>query len=617
MSAPAWQALLAELKRRRVVRVALVYLAAAFAMLQAADILVPALHLPAWAVTFVVVLLALGFPIALALAWALELTPDGVRVTSSSPLPVGQPAPSLLGRRTVLAAALLIAVGAGLGAGWFLKPVPAERADAIAGAVSAINARTLAVLPFADLSESGDQQWFADGLAEEILTSLARLPELRVIGRNSSFRFTGSGMDDSLIAATLGVTHLVKGSVRRVGDRLRVTAQLVRAEDGLQLWSQSYDQRSADLLDVQRDVAENVAAALDVLLDDARRERMFALGTRNVEAFEAFLRGRQIYFDAHLTRGTPLSLADANAWFERALELDPRFGRAALLHADRYTHRVIFGDDAVARAGAVPMEEALERLRTSLDVAARHAPDDYWRVVAEINREFFAPTWHRLPGLIDELRGHAGDARPSADDNWLQFVLIVTRNLDLARTLAEQAVRADPQLPDAWGGLVRAAQARGDLAAARTLLDEARRTTGSTFRPIARTLAILEGDRAAALAELDDRSPLAAALRGERAALDRAREDLARHERPGSLRLLDVLHHLGDRDGVRDIVRQIDALPGGPAILAVQIYLSGGAYTFDPADTPNFAARLREAGVDPASFPVVRRLSLSPLEAPR
>jgi TolB-like protein len=297
---------LEEIRRRRVARVAVVYAATAFVVLQAADLLASGLALPGWVFSAITVLVIAGFPLAVVLGWAFDLTPEGVRVTRPAPpsrAGAVESLPALLGRRTALISGLLVVLGVGLGAGWFLRPLPEAYggASGLLPVGDATDARSLAVLRFVDLSESGDQKWFADGLAEEILTSLSRLPELRVIGRNSSFLFTADAGDDQIVAGNLGVAHLVKGSVTRVGGRLRVSAQLVRAADGVQLWSESYDRRDDDLLDVQRDVAEKVAAALDVLLDDARRERMFAAGTRNVEAFEAYVRGREIHIAARYT----------------------------------------------------------------------------------------------------------------------------------------------------------------------------------------------------------------------------------------------------------------------------------------------------------------------------
>lgn len=619
--------LFAELKRRKVFRVAVVYAATAFVLLQAADLLATGLRLPEWAFPFVTVLLILGFPVAVVLGWVLEVTPGGVRrtVASSTHGAPAEPdsgvrAPSVLGRGTAIVTAALVLVGIGLGAGWLVRPLsqPAGGAADTGSAEAIAEARSLAVLPFTDLSEAGDQKWFADGLAEEILNSLARVPELSVVGRNSSFMFTANGTDDRHIAERLGVAHLVKGSVRRVGDRLRVSAQLVRSDDGVQLWSEAYDREAADLLDVQRDVAEKVAAALDVLLDDDRRARMFAAGTRNVEAFEAYLRGREIFMAAHAQ--TPeATLIEANVWLGRALELDPGFARAALLHADRWAHVLMDGpDDWVGRD--VTQDTALAFLHRDFERAARAAPDEFGRAVAEINRGLFSPTWHRLPALVEALRRHAGGGVPPLDDAWGKMVLTMLGELELARDLAERVVRSDPLESTAWSALIDLELSAGNLERARALLAEARRSAGDHpwLRQSEAVLLMLAGEREALLSLLDEDgaigvTALAAAIRSDTAAaLARAAAIEAYSEWPQS-GLLQIYHQLGDRQRARDLVRRIDALPAGPAILTRLIVLHDARFlTFDLADAPNFSARLREAGVDPGSLPVFPRLAEAP-----
>ena len=180
-------------------------------------------------------------------------------------------------------------------------------------------------MSFADLSEDQDQEWFADGLTEEILNSLARLPELLVTARTSSFEFKNTNTDISEIALRLGVEHVVEGSVRKIGDDLRVTAQLIRAKDGFHLWSETYNRKSADLFDVQLDVAQNIAEALDVVLDSSMRERLLQSGTRDIEAFKAHRQGIALFEQAHARSQDHLvTLADANILFEQALALDPK-----------------------------------------------------------------------------------------------------------------------------------------------------------------------------------------------------------------------------------------------------------------------------------------------------
>src|SRR6056297_3289334 len=296
--------LFAELKRRKVVRVAVVYAATAFAVLEAADLLLPRLGVPDWVMNLVVALIVLGFPIALVLAWALELTPEGIKrtgaVTETEATPgAGTGAtPALLGKRTVFASALLVVLGLGIGAGWFLRPVgapeaipAAESAAAPAATAAAVADKTIAVLPFADFSPARDHEWFADGLTEEILNALARTPDLLVTARTSSFRYKDSTLDIPQIAAELGVAHVLEGSIRSTPQRIRVTAQLIRAADGFHLWSQTYDRDPADMIEIQEDLARNIALAMETTMDPQALSDMARVGTRSVEAYQAYIRG--------------------------------------------------------------------------------------------------------------------------------------------------------------------------------------------------------------------------------------------------------------------------------------------------------------------------------------
>jgi TolB-like protein len=620
--------LYSEIKRRKVVRVALVYCATAFAVLQAADIMLPRMGVPDWAMSLVVALAVLGLPIAMVLAWALELTPDGIRVTTSHPTadPDVSP-PPLLERRTVLGAATLVVLGVGLGAGWFLRPMPAGEAGALAAAAGgepagpSITAGSVAVLPFADMSQAGDQAWFADGLTEEILNSLARLPELKVTARTSSFQFRDTQRDIRAIADTLGVTNVVEGSVRRIGDRLRVTAQLIRAEDGFHLWSDTYDRSAADLFEVQRDVAENIAATLNVFLDDAKRERMFATGTRSVRAFEEFRRGEAYYREAHIST-TPASLVEANRHFARALALDSSFAQAALLHSDLYAHLVMDGPDVALVAGVdLTQAAAIERLRADLDLAAARTQDPAMRAVVEIIRQYFSPTWHRLPALLATVRAMREEGQTPGELTYLHEIQLLAGELDAARRFAERRGASDPLNLSPWFELVNVAVHRRDFGAARALIEQARATVGNHrwLRDSELLIAQIQGDRARAVAllegwnETSDWHPAyLAALHSDRQTALRLAAELDRPDRWPRDHVLKVYHELGDDARRSALARRIDALPAGPAILARLTAFDGNALVFDLADTPNFAARLAEAGIDPAGFQPMPRLSVRP-----
>jgi TolB-like protein/DNA-binding winged helix-turn-helix (wHTH) protein len=190
-----------------------------------------------------------------------------------------------------------------------------------------VDPKSIAVLPFDDLSESQDQRWFADGLAEEILNSLARTPDLSVTGRTSSFAFRESNEGIPAIADALGVAHILEGSVRREGDQIRVTAQLIRARDGMHLWSENFDHPAANLIQVQESIAISIAVALKTAMDPEALAALVSSGTRSVPAFEAYLRGLAGY-TSMLETGDVDAYMEAIDAFERAVEIDPEFALA-------------------------------------------------------------------------------------------------------------------------------------------------------------------------------------------------------------------------------------------------------------------------------------------------
>ncbi|HKJ20837.1 MAG TPA: winged helix-turn-helix domain-containing protein [Woeseiaceae bacterium] len=193
-----------------------------------------------------------------------------------------------------------------------------------------VDPKSIAVLPFDDLSESQDQRWFADGLAEEILNSLARTPDLSVTGRTSSFAFRNSNEGIPSIAGALGVAHILEGSVRREGDQIRVTAQLIRARDGMHLWSENYDHPAANMIQVQESIAISIAVALQTAMDPEALAALVSSGTRSVPAFEAYLRGLAGY-TSMLETGDVGAYMGAIDAFEQAVEIDPEF---ALAHGE-------------------------------------------------------------------------------------------------------------------------------------------------------------------------------------------------------------------------------------------------------------------------------------------
>ncbi|MEL6183984.1 MAG: hypothetical protein AAFU79_05100 [Myxococcota bacterium] len=306
---------LGELRRRHVFRVAGLYLVVAWLLLQAANILESSLGLPPWFDGLVVALILLGFPLAMVIAWAFEVTPEGIKLTA----PVEGPAPAA----RPVDIALLVGLVAVTGLIFADRLTGTTQAPSPAPAETDEGPPSIAVLPFVDLSPEGDQGYFADGLSEEILNVLANETDLQVAGRTSSFAFKGKNIDLREVAKTLRVSHVLEGSIRKSGSRIRVTAQLIRADTGYHVFSENYDRELKEVFAVQDDIARRVARAMNLRL--SARDRPQDLP---IEAYELFLEAR----DAVHAR-TKDQLDRGEALVDRVLVLAPDYAEAHALKA--------------------------------------------------------------------------------------------------------------------------------------------------------------------------------------------------------------------------------------------------------------------------------------------
>lgn len=437
---------LSELDRRNVVRVGVAYLVAGWVLTQVAGSLEAALTLPDWFDTVGVAFLGLGLPVALFLSWAYEMTPEGVMRTEDVD------ADASITHSTGHKLNYLIIGGLAIAVAFLLydRSVSPERA---ASTQNATIDKSIAVLPFADLSPGGDQEYFSDGLTEEILNSLARLPELKVTARTSSFFFKGRNIPIPEIAATLGVAHIVEGSVRRAGNQLRITAQLVRAEDGFHLWSQTYDRSVEDIFAVQEDVAENIARAMDILLDDERRAEMFTLGTRNVESYEAFLKGVALSDEIHDLQSTR-SLWESYDLFTRAIEADPNFANAYYFRVDSYAHFLLGGASDSYLSDQHPegmtSERALALLHQDMDKAIELTLNPSDRAVYELEKITFSDDWRALPAAVEKLRISNTTRSTSFEGGWALSTLALIGEGELSYELIMAGVDRSPLDGSLW-----------------------------------------------------------------------------------------------------------------------------------------------------------------------
>ena len=319
--------LLAELKRRNVFRVGIAYVLLGWAVLQGADFVLDLIGAPEWVIRAFAVAGVVGLPFVLFFAWAFELTPEGIK--REQDVDRSRSLTTQTGRRlnALIIGLLLVVIALMAVERMFFAEGPAGHPELPSAAAVP---KSIAVLPFADLSQAGDQEWFADGLAEEILNALGRVPDLSVAARTSSFAYRGTNQDIPQDAADLGVAHVLEGSVRNSGERIRVTAQLIRASDGFHLWSQTYDRNIADMIGIQEDLARSIATALETTMDPEALAQMSQAGTASVEAYQQYLRGLQLTAQADTySLGQRLTLTrQAYDHFERARALDPGFSDA-------------------------------------------------------------------------------------------------------------------------------------------------------------------------------------------------------------------------------------------------------------------------------------------------
>jgi TolB-like protein/Tfp pilus assembly protein PilF len=453
-----------ELHRRKVVRVGGAYLAGAFIALQVVSSTFPALPLPEWADTMVLALLGLGFPIALALAWALELTPEGLR-----------------------------------------EELSAEEAENLA-ALTALRDDSIAVLPFENLSADPENEYFSDGVTEDIIASVARIRGIRVLARPSVLRYKGARKAVRDIATELGVATVVTGSVRRSDGRLRIVVQVVDARDDSHRWSETYDRSLGDVFQIQSEVAANVAAAVRKELSLADRNGITARGTADGDAYDLYLRARFLW-----NRRDVGSVEESVGFFRRAADRDPSF---ALAHAGLADAHVVLGIYGVrAPAEVYPSARAEAERALTLDptlgeavasAACVRAIYDWDWVAAE--REFrraitLAPSyatahqWYatmvltpqgRFAEALTELeRAHELDPESPVVAASRGIVRFYERSYAKARSEIEAVVRAHPHFGLAHYFLAMCHEAEGRVAQAASAAAESVRLSGGSAETLA------------------------------------------------------------------------------------------------------------------------------------
>ena len=523
----------AELKRRNVYKVAVAYGVVAWLLMQVASQIFPFFEIPNWVVRLVVLLLIVGFPVALIIAWAFEVTPEGIKRTEAADA-AGQ-------RSRGVAWIYVVLIGVALSVGLFFvgrytaghaTPRPVTQPEARPGfqseAATAIPEKSIAVLPL--LNESGDpsDEYFSDGLSEELIAALGQIRDLKVIGRSSSFRFKDRKEEPKTIGEKLGVSTLLEGTVRKQGDKVRIVAELINAADGTELWSRVFDRELKDIFAVQTEIAQAVAASLELTLLGSRDTTAANASTQNAEAHNAYLQGH-FYF----ARRNVEDYRKAISFFDQAIRLDPDY---ALAYAERSEAWTFIGDlstEQKKEAWAAARNDAEKAVAVGPNLAEAHAALGWVRFFTE---------WKFAEGLAELRRAkELAPANPTAND-LLARVLVYLGQIQEDEKLARQAIELDPLAYLARGNLARILLAEGKLDEAD---GEARKS--AELQPTAAgshrwqvVAAVLRGDGEAALreAQLEPNDgyrrfglALAHYARGDRPAADAALAEMVARDR--------------------------------------------------------------------------------------
>lgn len=625
-----------ELKRRNVFRMAIAYLLVAWLLLQGIDFALEVIDAPGWILQVFVLTAAVGLPIVLIFSWVFELTPEGLK--RESQIDRTRSITPYTGRKLdrLIIAALGLAVVVLLADRFLVGPT--ERAqpaapDAIAvqsaaervpnppdpkpPIVTAVE-RSVAVLPFAAMSAGEDDAYFADGLTEEILNALAQLPELLVTARTSAFAFKGQDLPVQDIAAQLGVRHIVEGSVRRSGERVRVTAQLIRAEDGFHIWSETYDSTEQDTIAVQEDVAEKIAIAMDVVLDDAKREAMRRAGLRDVPAFIAFQKGAELYERAHGSPDMLRKLSEANEFFEVVLERVPGFVPAWNHHSDLFIHILMNQATGQTLEGADPedIDKAMEQATADLQAAVRFADDEVERDNAELDLAFITSDWNGMAARIERYLAQDG----CDGTNWMDNIAVVAGYAGRLQPRAEEQIQCNPLLSTRWQSAARMNLWAGNPGAALEIARQgAQRAPGPWVYNQLIAALVAQGDfDEAERTVARNLEPgfdalmnrvLIAAARGDLPAAESALLEMDTTLGDDGYFSLMFSAWTGDRERANSLAREIDTHAfGSPALMSVTLWCMCGA-PFDIAVTSKFAADLSGSGLpwpphSPIRFPL-------------
>ena len=359
-----------ELKRRNVYKVAVAYAVVGWLLAQIATQIFPFLEIPNWFVRLVIVLIAIGFPIALMIAWAFEATPEGIKRTE-----VADAMSRASVSRKRYAWIYIVVIGAVISAALFFMGRFTVQNKTAAAAANDIPSKSIAVLPFDSLSEDKSNAYFAEGVQDEILTRLAKVADLKVISRTSTQRFKSAPSDLRDIAKQLGVMNILEGSVQKANDQVRVNVQLINAMNDAHLWAEIYDRKLTDIFATESDIAKTIAETLQAKLTGSEQTAMSKKPTANAEAYELYLKGRFFW-----NKRTGADLRKAIDYFNQAIAKDPNYAVAYSGLADSWLLLAPYG--AAAPKESIPQAKAAVKKALELDDALAEAHASSGRIIS-------------------------------------------------------------------------------------------------------------------------------------------------------------------------------------------------------------------------------------------
>src|SRR5437867_1960597 len=366
----------AELKRRNVYKVAVAYAVVGWLIAQIATQIFPFLEIPNWIVRLVIMLIAIGFPIALVIAWAFEATPEGIKRTE-----VADAMPSASVGRKRYAWIYIVVIGGVISAALFF--IGRYTGQNRAAAPNDVPSKSIAVLPFESLSEDKNNAYFAEGVQDEILTRLAKVADLKVISRTSTQHFKSAPDNLPQIAKQLGVAHILEGSVQKASDQVRVNVQLINALTDAHLWGDTYDRKLTDIFAVETEIAKTIADTLQAKLSGSEKTAISKTSTKDPEAYELYLKGRFFW-----NKRTGADLQTAIQYFNQAITKDPGYALAYAGLADAYALLTAYGASSIA--DSFPQAKAAARKALELDGSLAEAHTSLGQVLLFYDLDFQA-----------------------------------------------------------------------------------------------------------------------------------------------------------------------------------------------------------------------------------